>query len=57
VPGHAALGLIEELDDLLGDRRALGRDRVFEVVPEHEIGAVLLVEAKKPGRVRRRHRT
>lgn len=55
VPGHAAFCLVEKPDDLLGDGWTVRRDGVFEVVPEDEVGAMLLVEApahRRQGRMR-----
>ncbi len=44
MPGHAALCLVEQPYDLLGDRWRLRGDGILQVVPENEIGAMLLVE-------------
>ncbi|WP_157043820.1 hypothetical protein [Nitrobacter hamburgensis] len=54
-PGHAAFCLVEKPDDLLGDGWTVRRDGVFEVVPEDEVRAMLLVEApahRRKGRMR-----
>jgi hypothetical protein len=44
MPGNAALCLVENPDDLLGDGWGIRRDGVFEVVPQNEVRAVLLIE-------------
>ena len=55
VPGHAAFCLVEKPDDLLGDGWNVRPDGIFEVVPEDEVRAMLLVEApahRRKGRMR-----
>ena len=42
---HSPFSIVPEADDLLGDRRTLGCDRVLKVVSEHKVRAVLLIEA------------
>ena len=44
LPGNAALCLIKKPDDLLGNGWGVRRDGVFEVVPQNEVRAALLVE-------------
>jgi hypothetical protein len=47
--GHAALCLVEKPEDLLGNGWGVRRDGVFEVVPQNEVRAVLLVEPTAHG--------
>lgn len=53
--GHAVFCLVEKPDDLLSDGWTVRRDGVFEVIPEDEIRAMLLLEApahRRKGRMR-----
>ena len=42
--GNAVVCLVEKPNDLLGDGWRVRSDGIFEVVPKHEVGAMLLVE-------------
>ena len=42
--GNSALCLVEKPNDLLGNGWRVRSDGVFEVIPKHEVGAMLLVE-------------
>jgi hypothetical protein len=53
VTGHAALCLIKEPYDFLGDDRRLRNDRILQVVTKDEVRAMLLVEATAHWRKRR----
>jgi hypothetical protein len=51
--GHATLCLVQQPDDILGEGWRLRSDGIHEVIPQDEIGAMLLVEPTARWRQRR----
>jgi len=48
--GQAALCFVKKADDLLGNNWAVRDEGLFQVIPENEVGAVMLIQAPAHGR-------